>query len=244
MAKIDKRAKRAKEKAKQARVRKQNEIQANNKKPNNQQVTRPSKTDKVQIATPALKLFKTLPSPTDRRFECFFKIKRHLNEQQFTDMEDPEMLLVMTYIMFQHWFETGDEFIEQVKLYNLADTLIEDLSYKYGINAGISVLEDELYKTRPDLGEPSIELSRNLFGRLMDWLDYMDGDPPIDNNDNFRYLRKNRPDWTFTMCAIYWKFDTELTGGRLSEQPSQDIESKIRDVTYIAYRAWYFLRER
>lgn len=45
------------------------------------------------------------------------------------------------------------------------------------------------------------------------------------------------------MCAVYWKFDVELTGSRLNEEPSLEVENLIRDVTYIAYREWYFMRE-
>lgn len=80
--------------------------------------------------------------------------------------------------------------------------------------------------------------------RMVLWLDYMDGEPPIDNNEDFCELRKNRPNWTFDMCATYWKFAVELTDLPFNEAPNTNIQKIIQYATLSAIKGFYTLIDK
>ncbi|WP_299022201.1 glyoxalase superfamily protein [uncultured Photobacterium sp.] len=98
----------------------------------------------------------------------------------------------------------------------------------------VFAVNEELHIPEWDGSRPPVTLTKQLMRELVDWLFYLDSEPPIDNNDDFRNLRINRTNWTFDMCAIYWKFAVELTGEPLDEEPSQIVEDIIRYTTKCA----------
>lgn len=78
-------------------------------------------------------------------------------------------------------------------------------------------------------------LTKKLMKELVDWFFYLDSDPAIESNEDFFALREHRPNWSFDMCAVYWKFAVKLTNRPFTDQPSSEIESIVRHVTRCAY---------
>ncbi|MGF1832602.1 hypothetical protein [Photobacterium sanguinicancri] len=125
--------------------------------------------------------------------------------------------------------------------YSLVEEFIPDNYRHYHmVLAPNRILHFQLpgWKKRP------IDLTACLQMRMVMWLDYMDSDPAIDNNDDFRALRKNRPNWTFDMCTIYWKFAVDLTGSPLNETPSEDVQKIVQYATVSAKRGFHDLWDK
>ncbi|PWI33531.1 hypothetical protein DI392_08665 [Vibrio albus] len=91
-----------------------------------------------------------------------------------------------------------------------------------------------VHSNMPGMRNRPVDIKASLMMAMVLWLDYLDSDPPIDNNEDFNALRKNRPSWTFDMCAMYWKFSKDLTGKTMSETPDTNIELIVRYATYSA----------
>ena len=98
----------------------------------------------------------------------------------------------------------------------------------------IFAINEELHLPESNGSKAPVTITKQLMRELVDWLFYLDSEPPIENNDDFRNLQNNRPSWSFDMCAIYWKFAVELTGDLLDEEPSQSVEEIIRYTTTCA----------
>ncbi|WP_299496443.1 hypothetical protein [uncultured Shewanella sp.] len=81
-----------------------------------------------------------------------------------------------------------------------------------------------------------MNISDYLLNELIDWVEYLDGEPSIENNDDFCNLRNNRPDWTFDMCAVYWKFAYQLTEESFSETPCPHIKKTVKYATELAFK--------
>ncbi|GLS89091.1 hypothetical protein GCM10007916_01580 [Psychromonas marina] len=86
--------------------------------------------------------------------------------------------------------------------------------------------------------KPITTISSILLTEIVLWIETLECDPPLDNNENFSELRRNRPDWNYKMYAIYWKFSDELTGRPLEETPSLSVENIIRGVTTYALKQY------
>ena len=57
-------------------------------------------------------------------------------------------------------------------------------------------------------------------------------------------LRKYRPNWTFDMCATYWKFAVELTGLPFNEAPNTNIQKIIQYATLSAINGFHTLIDK
>lgn len=99
----------------------------------------------------------------------------------------------------------------------------------------VFALDQVKFFNLPNRKSRPVGLKSSLMLAMVYWLDYLDSDPPIDNNESFILLRNNRPNWVYDMCAIYWKFAYELTGQEMSPDPSKEIELLVRIATYHAY---------
>lgn len=101
-----------------------------------------------------------------------------------------------------------------------------------------------IYFQFPEWDSRPFDLTASLLMKLVMWLDYLDCDLPIDNNNDFCNLKKNRPNWTFEMCAIYWKYAQELTGHPLDEEPNATVNKIVQYVSYAAVKRLHTLRDR
>lgn len=72
-----------------------------------------------------------------------------------------------------------------------------------------------------------MQLSEELLSDLTEWVEYLDSDPPIDDNERYIALKQNKPSWSSNMCGVYWKFFYELTGEPFSNSPSDDVEKIV-----------------
>lgn len=88
-----------------------------------------------------------------------------------------------------------------------------------------------------------MELQSDLLERVTQWIEYLDSDPPIDNNEDFCRLKSNRPNWSWSMCGVYWKFAVELTGEAFSEEPSTVVERAIKEATLQAIANSSYLQD-
>ncbi|EHV5555607.1 hypothetical protein K0W35_002249 [Vibrio parahaemolyticus] len=123
--------------------------------------------------------------------------------------------------------------------------LVEDfIPYIYRHYDIVLAPDRTLHFQFPGWDKRPIDLTASLQMRMVMWLDYMDSEPPIDNNDDFRELRKNRSNWTFDMCAIYWKFAVELTGHPFNEAPNANIQKIIQYATLSAIKGFHALIDK
>jgi hypothetical protein len=76
-----------------------------------------------------------------------------------------------------------------------------------------------------------MELSEELLRDLIEWVEYLDSDPPIDDNERYIALKQNKPSWSSDMCGVYWKYFYELTGEPFNSLPNHDIENIVRFAT-------------
>ncbi|MCQ9041486.1 hypothetical protein WOC09_07800 [Vibrio parahaemolyticus] len=125
--------------------------------------------------------------------------------------------------------------------YQLVEDFIPD-SYRH---YDIVLAPDRTFHFQfPGWDKRPIDLTASLQMRMVLWLDYMDSEPPIDNNEDFCELRKNRPNWTFDMCTIYWKFAVELTGHPFNEAPNANIQKIIQYATLSAIKGFHTLIDK
>ncbi|MDZ4263932.1 MAG: hypothetical protein U1B30_16590 [Pseudomonadota bacterium] len=73
-----------------------------------------------------------------------------------------------------------------------------------------------------------MQLSEELLSDLTEWVEYLDSDPPIDDNERYSALKQNSPSWSSDMRGVYWKYFYELTGEPFSNSPSHDVEKTVR----------------
>lgn len=125
--------------------------------------------------------------------------------------------------------------------YQLVEDFIPDNYRHYDI---VFAPERILHFQFPGWSKRPIDLTASLQMRMVLWLDYMDSEPPIDNNEDFCELRKCRPNWTFDMCAIYWKFAVELTGLPFKETPDADIQKIVQYATLSAVKGFHALIDK
>lgn len=108
MGNREKRASRAKKKAKKLRVHKNDLAKAKNR----------NKTNTSQILNPSPELvsaFSTFPAPENKN-ECLLHIREYLSQsgQQFTDAEASEKLI---YTMYRIWLNSVTDGLETVNLH-------------------------------------------------------------------------------------------------------------------------------
>ena len=125
--------------------------------------------------------------------------------------------------------------------YQLVEDFIPAIYRHYDI---VLAPDRTLHFQFPGWDKRPIDLTASLQMRMVMWLDYMDSEPPIDNNDDFRELRKNRSNWTFDMCAIYWKFAVELTGHPFNKAPNANIQKIIQYATLSAIKGFHALIDK
>lgn len=122
--------------------------------------------------------------------------------------------------------------------------LVEDfIPKKYSQYDTVLAPDRTLHFQFPGWNSRPFDLFASLQMKMVLWLDYMDSEPPIDNNDNFSQLRKNRPHWTFDMCTLYWKYSKEITGREFSESPSPEIQKMVQYATLAAVKGYHSLIE-
>jgi hypothetical protein len=121
----DKRARRAKLKAKAVRVQKHKE------KIN---MVHPA-SEITKISPDFIELFKTLPDFSDK-YECVPFIKKYLeNSVGSSHMGDAEVHVAMVTVLYGHWFTTGSDSIDRAELINAGDFLLEQEGFINSFNS-------------------------------------------------------------------------------------------------------------
>lgn len=122
MAKVDKRLKRAKEKAKAARIKKQATKQELNG------------ADIVILSPEMLTFFETLP-PLDENFSCVPPIKEYVLKNKKISHSDADISVATMVVLYGHWFTTQINSLLQSELINHAMLIASAPKFIQQINA-------------------------------------------------------------------------------------------------------------
>ncbi|SGZ09396.1 hypothetical protein [Moritella viscosa] len=155
---------------------------------------------------------------------------------------DPEVILEILIAEFKAISTVEPELIavansSTLKWYQIANTIRES-GFPYYHALMMPLIKECEYETgvEPKSNIQIANIPEHLLRPLTAWVEYMDGCPPIDNNEDFSALVKNKPDWTFNMCAVYWKFAYELTSSAFSENPTDNVKRIIQNATEKAFQ--------
>jgi len=112
MGNIDKRKERAKQKAKQVRLKKQKERE----KVNNPTI--------VRVSPELLQLFETLPPPSPD-YDSAPELRDYFETNATESTSDIKMSVAIAYVMYGHWFTSGSDVIARSELLSLAQQIVE-----------------------------------------------------------------------------------------------------------------------
>ena len=128
----DKRIKRAKLKAKKARI-----IKHQNKTLSNR-----SSREIVTIGGEFIALFESLPNFTSSYDSVPLIRQYYENSRQLSRFHDLEAGVAMIYVMYGHWFSSGSRKIDRKDLQDATDFMLEQPRFKYSMNNKCTVVVD------------------------------------------------------------------------------------------------------
>ena len=155
---------------------------------------------------------------------------------------DPEKILEMVIEKFKTNLTDDSELIKVANSSTLKWYQIANIINAAGFSNYYELMTPLIKECEYELGEGSnnknhfVDIPDHLLYQLTAWVEYMDGEPPIDNNEDFSALVKNRPSWSFNMCAVYWKFAYELTSDSFTETPDDNVKVTVKSATERAFQ--------